>query len=436
MMDLEQIRIDALAHGGEGIGTLATGKRVFVPETAPGDWVEIEVFERRARFDRGRVVRLLEAGPERVTPPCAHARACGGCQLQHLSVAGQAAAKERIFYETLARLGGIARDAVPDARPIELAPAAFRYRIRCRLQAGPDGLGYFRRRTHERVAIESCLLLAPPLEALALRLGDRLRTTPIPHLAAVELCIGRDGRGAVALAPRPGAPSRWAQGAERLLEVEGVEGVVVLPAREGRPPRIFGDPVVAWGAPMAPGISLLLRPDVFAQANAAANERLVEAAVAALAPAPGEEVLEFYAGAGNFTFALAHRGARVTAVEVEGVAIDLARRAAGPLADRIDFVAAPAHRAVERFVREGRRFDAVLLDPPRTGAKEIVAGLLALRPRRIAYVSCDPATLARDLRGLVDGGYHVRLAQPFDLFPQTYHLEGLVLLEAAAPGRS
>lgn len=429
----EGIRIDFLAHGGEGVGTLDSGKRVFVPDTAPGDLVEIEVRERRPRYERGRVVRLLEPGPERVSPPCPHASACGGCQLQHLSAAGQTTAKERIFYEALARLGGIPRDSLPEARPILASPEAFRYRIRCRLQVGSEGLGYHRRGTRELVPIESCHLLAPPLEALALRVRDRLREAPIHHLAAVELCIGTDGRGALALEPDAGAPPRWAQGAERLLEVEGLRGVVVLPARRARrsaAPRVLGDPVVVREAPSAPGVPLFLRPDVFAQANAEANEKLVQAAIDALAPGEGEEVLELYAGSGNFTFALASRGARVTAVEVEGAALELARRAANaPLRERIRFRSGLAHRVVEELAEAGPRFDLVLLDPPRTGAKEIVPGLLRLRPRRIAYVSCDPATLARDLRLLVEGGYRPRLAQPFDLFPQTFHVEALVVLE-------
>lgn len=431
MSERQTLRIDSIAHGGDGIGTLSSGKRAFVPQTVPGDLVEMEPVERRPSFERGRLLRVLEAGPERVEPRCEHAAACGGCQLQQLSAAGQLAAKERTFYDALARVGGIPREAIGDAGPILPSPKPFRYRIRCRLHVVGNRLGYHRRGTHDLVPIHACHLLETPLEALALRLSAHLRERPIPHLAAVELCIGQDGSGAAALEPTRRAPAAWGEGAEALLEIPGIRGVVVLPARRGRAPRLVGEPVVARPAPGVPDLPLFLRPDVFAQANAAANETLVREAVDALSLQKGDEVLELFAGAGNFTFALAARGARVTAVELEGSALGLARRAVSetPLAERIAFVPGEVRREVERLVSEGRRFDHLLLDPPRTGAKEVVPEIARLGPRHIAYVSCDPATLARDLRILVAEGYRLVSAQPIDMFPQTYHVEGVILLE-------
>lgn len=438
------VRIESIAHGGDGVASTPAGKRLFVPGTVPGDRVEVETVERRAQHDRGRVLRVLEAGPARVEPRCVHADRCGGCQLQQLAYEGQLAAKEEAFYDALARLGGWPRERIPDARPIVPSPQPFGYRIRCRLAVQGDELGYLGRRSHELVPLQACHLLVPALEALALRLRDALRERPIRHLAAVELCVGDDGRGAACLEPRPGAPSSWARRAGQLLEVEGLHGVVALaprvrerqrrtgpPGRAGQPPTIFGEPVVSREAPWAPGVRLLGRPDVFAQANAAANEALVAVAVEGLDAREGDEVLELFCGAGNFTFALATRGARVTAVEMEGASIDLARRAhlAAGGEGRVRFISGDAGRVAEGFAQEGRRFDRLLLDPPRAGARGVLEAVAALGPRRIAYVSCDPATLARDLRILSEAGYRPRLACPVDMFPQTYHVEGVVVLE-------
>jgi len=436
------IRIDSIAHGGDGVGAAADGKRIFVPLSAPGDLAEVRIVEERGRHARAELVRLIEPGPGRVAPACRHVGVCGGCQLQHLSEDAQLRAKEEAFYEALARVGEIARTSIDDAAAIARSPSALRYRIRCKLTARGRRAGYLRRQSDELEVVEECALLSPPLEALALRVIAALKERPIPHLSSVDLCVGDDGAGAAYLEPAAGAPPGWEAKAGDLLRIEGLQGVIAAPGAVGaqrprgralppgqrRAPRIFGEPVVARDAPGAPGVRLLGRPDVFAQANAAANEALVSAAVEALGILPGDEVLELYCGAGNFTFALAARGARVTAVESEGAALALARRALAEAAP-IRFVGGDASLVAEDFAAEGRRFDRLLLDPPRAGAKGLAPILARLAPKRIVYVSCDPATLARDAKALRASGYRPILARPVDMFPQTFHVEGLVAFE-------
>ncbi len=486
------VRIDSIAHGGDGVGTLPSGMKVFVPLVAVGDRVEVELVEERAQHARARVLQLIEAGADRVETRCRHAATCGGCQLQQLGIDAQRRAKEEAFYEALARLGGCPREAIPDARPILASPDDFHYRIRCRLHVRGMEIGYLRRGSHDLERLEECGLLAPALETLAFRLIDRLRQRPIAHLSAIDLCVGDDGGGAASLEPGAGAGHGWARRAHELLSVEGMRGLVVReppaavsPGRRAAPPgvgrsahRIFGDPVVVRAAPATTAMRLFGRPDVFAQANGGANDRLVSAAVDGLGLLPGDEVLELFCGAGNFSFALAARGASVTAVESEGEALDLARSAEVPNATarrraaagaargaggpqltetsswgqgsaaaaaavdslpgagvaeaspgRIRFIAGDAAQVVAGFAAEGRRFDHILLDPPRIGAKGLAADLARLAPRRIAYVSCDPATLARDVGALRRHGYAPRSAQPVDMFPQTFHVEGIVILE-------
>ncbi|AKU90820.1 23S rRNA (Uracil-5-) -methyltransferase RumA [Vulgatibacter incomptus] len=240
------IRIESIAHGGDGVGTLESGKRIFVPLTAPGDLVDVQLVSDGAQHARGTISRVVEAGANRVEPRCAHAAACGGCQLQQLSGEAQLRAKEQAFYEALARLGDCPRDAIEDARPIVASPLAFRYRIRCRLNFSKGELGHLRRGTHELEALRECHLLVPELEALALRVAAHLRARPIKHLSAVEICVGEDGSGAAALEPTTEAPPSWGERAGELLSIEGLRGVVVLPAA---------------GAPVGEGVRLLVRGD-------------------------------------------------------------------------------------------------------------------------------------------------------------------------------
>lgn len=198
MSSSDPVRIDALAFGGEGVGTLPSGKRVFVPLAVPGDLVRLEVVEDRERVARARLSEVLEPGPARVPPPCPHAAVCGGCQLQQVSAAAQLAAKEASFYDALARTGGVPRAAIAGAAPIVPSPEPFRYRSRCRLHAEGPALGYRARRAHELVAIDTCPLLEPALEALALALIAGHRAEPVPGLADLDLAVGADGAGSAA----------------------------------------------------------------------------------------------------------------------------------------------------------------------------------------------------------------------------------------------
>jgi 23S rRNA (uracil1939-C5)-methyltransferase len=431
------VRIDTLAHGGEGLGALPSGKKVFVPLVAPGDLVEVEVVREKSQFARGRLVRVVEPGSVRRVPPCRHAAHCGGCQLQQVADEAQRRAKEEAFYSSLERLGAVPRADIPDARPIVPSPSAFGYRARCRLRVAGGDLGFCGWRSSTVVPLEECPVLVPALERLVLAFGAELAARPITGARDLHLCVGDDGAGSAALFV-DGAPGPAAAAAEKLLAtIPGLQGLLLCAPETARPrpaPRTFGDPVLRADAPLATGVRLHLRPDLFAQANPAANRLLVGLVLELLAPTAHDVVLDLYAGAGNFTFALAQRSERAIAVEESAESLALARRSVADAsppeqAGRIQLVAADAVAACERLAREGARIALALMDPPRAGAKETPAALARLRPRGIAYVSCDPATLARDVRAFRACGYRVAAAVPVDMFPQTYHVEGVVLLE-------
>ncbi len=370
------LTIDSLAPLGDGVAHLE-GRPIFVPGNFPGDVIEARV-TRRAGALRGEVVRWLEQSPQRAPVDCPHFLKCGGCPWMALSLAAQQAAKETFF-----------RRIFPDAAPLVASPSSLGYRRRATMKLVRGRLGFVERAGHGVTPIERCALLVPEL-------NERL-ARPAPKLpkGTAELSLLASEEGAVGDSSAPKAM--------RLGAFQGV--------------TLYG------------------RADLFAQANRGANLAL-QALVARFATNSGrgfERTLELYAGAGNFTFALP--GA-VTAVELTQPSLELARRSAAEAGrTNVRFVAGDALKVADSLAREGQRFELLMLDPPRAGAKGIGRLARALEAQRVIYVSCDLATLARDAAELGANGFEVLHAQPVDQFPQTPHLESVVVFERA-PGRA
>ena len=445
------IDIEDLAAGGEGVGR-SGGRMIFVPFTAPGDRALVEVpdegqpgaGEPGAAAAHGALVAIERPGPVREQPPCRHfgpeGDLCGGCEWLHAAYLAQLSAKTRALRETLRRIARLAPDSY-DLRPIAASPAPLRYRSRAKFHlaraAGADPasarLAFFRRRSHEPVLLAECHLLVPGLDALREALGPALgRARLAPREVALEWSE-LDGRGA-ALLVLGGAAAPLRERAEVLLAALPALAGLVLRGDVG-PPAVVGDPVLRQArdpADPAAGVQHS-RPDVFQQANRGANARLVSAALDLLRP-EGEDVLELFCGAGNFTAPLAARARSVAAVESLGPALELAR-ADLTAASSVRFFAGDALALARAFARErgpgARRFGAALLDPPREGAKGIGPALRDLGVPRAVYVSCDPATFARDLRACAEAGFRVVAVQPVDMFPQTHHVEAIGLVERA-----
>ncbi|BDG07260.1 class I SAM-dependent RNA methyltransferase [Anaeromyxobacter paludicola] len=431
-----ELDIDDLAPGGEAVGRGPAGRPIYVPFAAPGDRVQVEVPAGEGP-GHAELLRVLRPGAARAAPPCRHfgpaaegeAAECGGCEWLHVDYARQLDAKARSFAETLRRIGRLEPGSFP-LLPIVPSPRPLRYRCRAKLHfdRASGRLAFFRRRSHAPVPLAECHLLAPGLDALREALGPALGQARLAPREVMLEWSDAEGRGAAALL-LPEATPAVARRAEGLLRaVPGLAGLVLL--QEGRPPALLGEPVLRHARdPRDPAAGLQRsRPDVFQQANRGANALLVEAALALLRPA-GARVLELYCGAGNFTAPLARAAASVTAVEGLGPSLELARRDLAQA--KVRFVAGDALAVAGGLARDpgGPRFEAALLDPPRDGARGVGPLLARLEVARAVYVSCDPATFARDLRGCVEAGYRVASAQPFDLFPQTHHVEGLALLE-------
>lgn len=376
-VDEAELRIEKLVAGGNGFGKL-NGVPVFVPLSAPGDRLRVRLVERRPDYGRAEILEVLEPSPERRAPPCRHFGSCGGCDLQHVDDEAQVRLKVEATLETLRRLAGVE----PPAELSVVAGDAWAYRLRAQLhcrrsEEGRTEVGYHARGSHDLVPIRECPVLAPELEQLALSLPGRLEGEPPARL---DLTVGSDGR------------------------------VSCAPVVEGLPRGDVGIEIGPW--------RFELDARCFFQAHRTLLPALIEAAVG---EAEGELAYDLYCGVGLFSIPLAGRYREVVAVEGDRVAARYGRRNARR--NRATGVRVET-RAIETWVGglpEGA--DRVVVDPPRQGlAKPVRAALAERPPRRLTYVSCHAATLARDLRALLPA-YRVESLTLLDLFPQTGHLE-------------
>jgi 23S rRNA (uracil1939-C5)-methyltransferase len=406
LLDVERLTFgfDALAHHGRQV--------VFVPHAAPGDRVAADVVEQKPGYLRARLRSVVAPGPARVVPGCRYFPLCGGCQWQQVAPAAQRDAKAAIVAEQLARLAGV-RDV--DVRPTLVPSGDWGYRSRISLVVEGRQAGYHRARSHRLLEVADCPIAEPVVaahldaaRAWVARLRVPLRRVTIVAAPGGVVLVGR------ALA-RPG-PADLETSEALLAGRATVRGTVVA---GGGARLVAGDATVRL--PVEAGLDLEVPADAFTQVSFAANPTLAAAVLAAGAFRAGERVLDLYCGAGNLSLPAARRGTEVEGIERDAVAIAAADANARRLGLKADFRCAPVADALR--ARTGPPPDAVILDPPRQGAVHAIAPLVALRPRRIVYVSCDPATLARDVRPLVAAGWRLRCVQPIDVFPQTYHIE-------------
>ncbi len=394
------VDIESLAAGGDGVGRVE-GKVVFVPRTAPGDGVRARVVEDKKSFMRGELEAVVRPSPDRVEPPCPLFRAgtCGGCQWQHVAYTAQAGAKQEIVRTALRRLitAGLALE--PIAAPVP----EYHWRRRARLHwvrrhKGEVIIGFHAPRSDRITDVPACPQLDPALEAVLAPLHELLGPG-VTGTGEIDLVAGQGGKVHVAI-HGPCDPAA----AEALAPA--VAGV-----RLGK--RTFGAPSVE----LEPG--LRGSADQFAQASAAGNAALIAIVDAASAPREGQRILELHAGSGNFTRVLANGAAHVLAIDSAvqpGSAGNTEHRRADAATETAALAAAAEH------------FDLAVLDPPRTGDLPAVRALADLGSARIVYVSCDPATLARDADVLLAAGYRPERAWPVDLMPQTAHVEVVLAL--------
>lgn len=399
------LSITALSHSGDGIAH-HDGRTVFVPGALPGETVLAEIIQTRKDVARARLGEVITPAPQRVAAPCPVFAQCGGCQLQHLSYADQLKFKEDQVRTQLRRLAGLSEAPV---RPIMPAPEPFGYRNQVQWSLTTDGgLGLRGQSTHEVVPVEACLIAHPAINAVRAHLA----LEPDAGLERVTVRVDETGDPLLVLEPADETPevSLDLAMAAAVLRPDGT--AFALAERDWLDIEVKGRPFrVSAGS--------------FFQVNLAQAERLVDLVLEALAPEPDQIVFDLYCGVGLFTAFLAPRVAQVIGVEAYGPAID----DAAINLDVFENVALYVADVDEVLPALDARPTGVVVDPPRAGLSAAAAEALGRSDAtRIAYVSCDPATLARDIGRLARHGYRLAWAQPVDMFPQTFHIETVALL--------
>lgn len=416
-----RLRTTEMAYGPHAVAR-HDGKVVFVRGAAPGEEVDAVLTEERRSFAYAEVTAVTRPSPARRRPPCPYLPRCGGCPWQHLTYEAQLEAKRRIVQEHLRRLAGIAAAV----EPVIPSPLEYEYRRRLKLRVDGGEIGFYGGGSHSLVSVEHCLLAEPAVAAAipwAAQLARGVRT----KLRRIELIrVGEETPAVTVVAEAEGA---WVKADQEFCRawLEGHENVRGLTISGRRWSHAWGTGEIALRS--SPGTVLRANAGSFTQVNSAANRILVETVGRLADVRRGERVLDLYAGVGNLSLGFGERGARVLAVEQQPQAardnVANARRLG--LAD-YEVRREPAERAVVGLADAAECFDVAVLDPPRSGARLVIDALLRLAAPRVVYVSCDPATLARDV-GVLRRRYRVETVQPIDMFPHTYHVE--VVLRAS-----
>ena len=397
-------------YGGDALGRLANGRAVFVPFGLPGERVRVRLTEEKRNFARGELVEVLEASPQRIIPRCKHFGACGGCHYQNLPYEEQLLAKTEILRDQLIRIGKIEN---PPVQQMVACPNPWNYRNHVQFHLTKDGrLGYIGAGTTSAqgiVPISECHLPDASINSL----WPQLEFEPEMNIERVSLRAGKDDDLMLVLeSDSPDAPE---------LEIKAEISVA----------HVYEDNAVVIAGNDHIVIHVLDRDfrvsaASFFQVNTVMAEKMVHHLLSCLPVFPSTTLLDVYCGAGLFSAFLATKYEHVIGIEsspsaCEDFAVNL---------DEFDNVELYEGLAEDIIPYLEVKPDVILVDPPRTGLEKLVVdGLLKLNPRVIAYVSCDPSTLARDAARLINGGYRLKDVTPFDLFPQTYHIESISLFE-------
>lgn len=430
--------IESLSHDGRGIAR-QDGKTQFVDGALPGETVMAKMLSSRRRFDELRTLEVLERAPERQSPACAYADLCGGCSLQHMQEDAQIGFKEQTLREHFAHFGGIEPEQwVPPMRSESTTGYRRKARLGVRYVRARNSVlvGFREKRNSFLTDIDRCVVLDP-------RVGERI--TPLRELlreldaydriAQVEVACGDE---TAALVFRHLDPLSEAD-RNRLVAFGQAHDLHVYLQPKGpdtvhRIWPVAADPREERLSYRLDAFDLTLRfhPMDFTQVNAGINRAMVQRAVDWLDVQPGDRVLDLFCGLGNFTLPLARRGAQVVGVEGDEAMVVRGRENARLNGlNNVTFYGADLHGDFtgQPWAREG--FDRILIDPPRSGAEEVCRYLTAFGARRIVYVSCNPATLARDAGVIVRNGYRLKRAGVMDMFPHTTHVESIALFERA-----
>ncbi len=404
-----EVELTILVYGGAAMGRLEDGRAVFVPFALPGERVLARVVEEKRGFVRAELVQVLRPAENRIQPRCKHFGACGGCHYQHMEYRDQLTVKEAVLRDQIERIGGVVN---PPVREIVPSPQAWNYRNSVQFHLSPAGkLGFQRGESNEVIEISECHLP----EAALNELWPQLDLEPVPGLERVALRAGADETSDLLMVLEGStleAPELSVEELPVSVVHQGPGGTLVLAGDDALVQEVNGR-------------AFRVSAGSFFQVNIPQAEQMVKHVLSLVPEWAGKAVLDLYCGVGLFSAFLAEHGATVTGVEAseaacEDFAVNLDEF------EEVTLYQGPAGEILQRLELHP---DVVVVDPPRAGLeKAALDEIVAMQAPLLVYVSCDPATLARDVKRLLVGGYVLEQITPFDLFPQTYHIESVAVL--------
>lgn len=422
------IQMDSMAYGGSGVGRREDGKVIFIPMVLPGEMVKAAIVRDYKSYAVAELKDVISISPHRITAPCVHFHACGGCDWQHIAYGEQVKLKQEILKAQFkSKSFKIGKEMEEPA----LSPKEYAYRCHAFLRCSYNErfeTGFFRKQSNSIVPIDRCLILNVSAQEVMHKATEFIRENRLPNIAAMEIHAPQDS--AIMRIHTDVSPSKVVLDALEVMQKSlRLDGLSVLPVHDPRKEHIFGQRSCSYGLSIL-GRTVILESIMggFIQANLNVNKQLIEH-VAECVEGSGR-ILDLYSGSGNFGIPLSFHVQEVLAVEHDERLVksgaDLAKRNG---CSNIRFLNEKVSRALKWLIKEGTSFDSVILDPPREGAKEAVLDISRMEVSKIAYISCNPSTLARDCSLLAKAGFKIKSIRLFDMFPQTFHIESVTVLE-------
>jgi len=430
----KRVLVESLDQEGRGVAH-ADGKVIFIEGALTGEIVSYSSYRKKPSFELAQVTQIYKSSAMRVQPKCKHFGVCGGCSMQHLDAGAQVSVKQRILEDSLWHIGKIRAETI-------LAPIygqAWGYRERARLSSrhvikkGRTLVGFHEKRSSYVADMQRCEILAPKIASLLPKLAELIGSLSIrERLPQIEVAVGEHVDVLVLRVMDP--PSSEDQAA---LRVFADRHEIQFWLQSGGPETIVSfhpldAPALSYSLPEF-GITMPFAPGEFTQVNSALNRVMISRAMHLLSPQAGEHIADFFCGLGNFTLPIARRGAHVVGIEGSAALVKRVMQSAAynDLSVNTGFQAMNLFAMDELKLAQLGRFDKWLVDPPRDGAMELVKSITPrIAPERIVYVSCNPATLARDAQVLVQvHGYILKAAGVMNMFPHTSHVESIALFE-------
>ncbi len=420
---IRRVTIESMAFKGNGVGHL-DGKVIFVPYTVTGDEGSVEIVKDKKSYFVGRLKEILIPSPWRIKPRCPYFGDCGGCQWQHIDFSVHRMLKEDLLRGSLQRIGGL-----KEILPLSVSPSSqpYRYRIRTQLKIEGHRFGFFGEKSHRIVEVDQCPIAHPLINTILQHI--RKERFPFYGMEGFEINVSPDeGKGMLIFHANLPEQRRKTPLEELLKSIPALKGVAWVRKERW---KFFGDPSLNMTVPFIRHgrekiFHLRVSPGSFCQVNLGQNLELIRTVLDFAESKQSDRVCDLYAGIGNLTLPLATEAKWVLGIEESKKAVTDARfNAEVNGIKNCQFISGK----VEEMLKEVEKgLDLIVLDPPRTGGKNVIDHIVKMEPEKIIYVSCEPTTFSRDLRIFSERGYFLRKLRIIDMFPQTYHMEVVALL--------